>query len=234
MIQLVLALAFLFLTHYGIASSALREQIVARLGETPYRVVYSLITVLAFVWLVLAYRGAPSIMLWPPLPVLHVITHLCMLLAVVLLIGGLSTPNPTALDQTPVLDRPEPARGVLRITRHPVMVAIALWGIGHLVARGGLASLLFFGGLAALALVGTRLLDTKYERRAGDAYRRFLAATSVVPFGAILAGRQRLVLAEIGLQRVGGALLLYAILLALHPLLFGSQPQPEWMRISAL
>jgi uncharacterized membrane protein len=234
MIWLVLALAFLFLTHYGISSTGARDRMVARLGELPYRGVYSLISVVALVLPVLAYRNASYVGLWPPLTWLHIVTHLCMLLACLLLVGGLSTANPTAMDQIKALDRPEPARGVLRITRHPVMWAVALWGIGHVVARGDLASLLFFGGLAAFALVGARLLDQKHERRAGEAFRRFKQMSSVVPFGAILAGRQRVVLGEIGLRRVGGALLLYAILLAFHPLLFGSQPQPEWMRISAL
>jgi uncharacterized membrane protein len=234
MTQLVLALAVLFLSHYGISSTGIRDAMVARLGEIPYRIVYSLIAVLAFVWLVVAWRNAPYVMLWPPFQALHVVTHLCMLLAALLLIGGLSTPNPTAMDQIKALDRPEPAKGVIRITRHPVRWASGLWGIGHLVARGDLAAVLFFGGIAALALVGTHLLDRKYERRAGDPFRRFESITSVLPFGAILGGRQRLVLAEIGPVRLGGALLLYALLLAAHPWLFGAQPQPEWMRISAL
>lgn len=234
MIELVLALAFLFATHYGISSTGARDLLAGRLGELPYRIVYSLIAVLAFVWLVSAWRGAPYVMLWPPVTALHIVTHLCMLLAALLLVGGLSTPNPTAMDQMKALDRPEPARGVIRITRHPVMWAIGLWGIGHLVARGDLAAVLFFGGIAALALVGTRLLDAKYERRGGEAFRHFTSVTSVLPFAAIASGRQRLVFAEIGLARLGGALLLYAILLAAHPWLFGVQPQPEWMRTSAL
>lgn len=234
MIELVLALAFLFLTHYGISSTRLRDDLVARLGEMPYRAVYSLVSLLALTWLVLAYRGAAYVPLWPPLPALAVVTHLCMLLASLLLVGGLSTPNPTAMEQSKVLERPDLVQGVLRITRHPVMSAIALWGIGHLVARGDLAALLLFGGLAAFALLGTVLLDRKYERRAGEAYRRFEAGTSVIPFGAILTGRQRLALGEIGLKRLGGALLLYALLLAAHPFLFGGAPQPEWLRMSAL
>lgn len=234
MTWLVLALGFLFLTHYGISSTRVRDPLVARLGEMPYRGLYSLVSIAALVGLALAYGSASYVGLWPPLVGLQIVTHLSMLLASLLLVGGLSTPNPTAMDQIKALDQPEPARGVLRITRHPVMWGLALWGIGHLVALGDLASVLFFGGLAAFALAGTRLLDRKYERRAGEAFGRFEALTSVIPFGAILAGRQRLVASEIGLQRVGGALLLYAILLALHPLLFGGQPQPEWMRISAL
>ena len=234
MIRLVLALAFLFLTHYGISSTQIRDRMVARLGEMPYRGMYSLISIVAIVLLVLAYRGAPYVGLWPSPTGLHVVTHLCMLLACLLLVGGLSAPNPSAMDQSAALERPEPARGVLRITRHPIMWAVALWGFGHLVARGDLAALLLFGGLAGFALTGAVLLDWKLERRAGESWRRFRAQTSLVPFAAILAGRQRLALDEIGMRRVGGALLLYGLLLAFHPLLFGGQPQPEWMRISAL
>lgn len=224
MIQLGLALVALYVTHYGISSTRLRERLVARLGEGPYRGVYSLIAALIFVWLVLAYRNAPYQELWPPMPWLVILAHLGMLLAAILLIGGLSTPNPTAVAGQHALERPKPAMGVLRITRHPVMWAIGLWGIAHVLANGDLAAVLLFGGLAGLALIGTILLDRKYERRAGEAYRRFERATSAVPFAAILQGRQRLVLGEIGWARVGGALLLFAILYAVHPWLFGVAP----------
>jgi uncharacterized membrane protein len=225
MTQLGLALAALYLTHYGISSTRLREGLVARLGEGPYRGLYSLITALIFVWLVFAYRNAPYVELWPAMPWLVVLTHFGMLLAVILLVGGLSTPNPTAIAGEAALERPEPATGVLRITRHPVMWAIGLWGIAHVLANGDLAAMLLFGGLAGLALIGTILLDRKYERRAGEAYLRFERATSAVPFVAILQGRQRLVLGEIGWARLGGALLLFAILYAVHPWLFGVAPR---------
>lgn len=226
MIEMVLALAFLFATHYGVSSTPLRDALVARLGEMPYRAVYGLVSLGALVWLARAYGGAGYVPLWPPWPVLHVLTHLCMLLACVLLIGGLSTPNPTAMEQSKALERSDVVQGVLRITRHPVMWAIALWGMGHAIARGDLASLVLFGGLAAFAIVGTALLDRKYETRAGDLYRRFEGATSAIPFLAIAQGRQHLALREIGLKRFGGALLLYVILLAAHPWLFGAAVQP--------
>jgi uncharacterized membrane protein len=106
MIQLVLALAFLFLTHYGISSTRLRDDMVARLGEMPYRAVYSLVSLAALVWLARAYGGAAYVPLWPPLPILAVVTYLCMFLACLLLIGGLSTPNPTAMEQSKALERP--------------------------------------------------------------------------------------------------------------------------------
>ncbi len=75
-----------------------------------------------------------------------------MPLALFLLVGGVLIPNPSATGMTGVLDRLEPARGVLRITRHPVMWGVGLWAAVHLVANGDLASLLFFGGFLLTAL----------------------------------------------------------------------------------
>jgi len=77
---------------------------------------------------------------------------------------------------------------------------------------------------AALALLGTLLIDRKFALRRGAQWRRFVAVTSNLPFAAILTGRQRLAVAEIGWRRVAVALLLYVVLLALHPWLFGLSP----------
>ena len=224
MTQLILALVFLYATHFGISSTPLRGLLIRRLGQNLYLAVYSLVALLAIVWLVQAYRGAPYIGLWPGLPWLVALAHVAVLLAALFLIAGVSTPNPTAVNQSAALEQPEPVRGVLRVTRHPVMWGIALWGLGHLAANGDLAAVLFFGGLAGLALIGTVLIDRKYEARLGDAYRVFQGKTSAMPFVAIAAGRQRLVFGEIGAARIGGALLLFAILYAVHPWILGVAP----------
>ena len=45
-----------------------------------------------------------------------------------------------------------------------------------------------------------------------------------MPFAAIIDGRQKLILSEIGLWRVALALALYVLFVWLHPLLFGVSP----------
>lgn len=224
MTNLILALVFLYASHFGISSTPLRDRLIQRLGTNLYLVVYSLIALIAIVWLVRAYQSAPFIGLWPPQPWLAGLAHLAVLLAAFLIVAGVSTPNPTAVNQSGALEQSDPARGVLRITRHPVMWGIGLWGLGHLAANGDVAAVVFFGGLAGLALVGTVLIDRKYEARLGEPYRRFERTTSAMPFAAMAAGRQRLAFGEIGLARIGGALLLFAILYAAHPWLFGVAP----------
>jgi uncharacterized membrane protein len=92
------------------------------------------------------------------------------------------------------------------------------------VASGDLAGLILFATLGGLALVGTGMIDRKHAARRGADWQRFAAVSSNLPFAAIRAGRQHLVLTEIGWWRVALALVLYLVLLALHPWLFGASP----------
>lgn len=221
MIELIAAAAFLLASHYGISSTPLRAALVRRLGERPYLALYALIALAAIVWLCRAYATAPYVQLWPTTAPGALVPLIVVPFALVLLVAGVSGPNPTSVGQAAAVDEPEAVRGALRITRHPVMWAIALWGLSHLVPNGDAASLVFFGSLSALALIGTLLLDAKYAARQGAAWQKFARTTSNLPLAAIAAGRQRLRLAEIGWIRIAAALLVYVALMAAHPWLFG-------------
>jgi uncharacterized membrane protein len=224
MIELFAAAAFLLATHYGISSTPLRAWLVARIGERPYRALYSLVALGAVIWLISAYRRAPYVELWPMAAWSAWLPLIVMPFALLLLVCGVSMLNPTAVGSPDTLDQAEPARGILRVTRHPFMWGVALWALTHMVPNGDAASVVLFGTFAALALVGTLLIDHKFATRRGAEWQRFAAATSNLPFAAILAGRQHLAPAEIGWLRVGIALALYVALLALHPWLFGLSP----------
>jgi uncharacterized membrane protein len=224
MIELLAAAALLLATHYGISSTPLRGWLVARIGERPYLVLYSLVALGAVIWLIFAYRGAPYIELWPA-PVWSALLPLIVMpFALLLLVCGVSTLNPTAVGSPETLEQAEPARGILRVTRHPFMWGVALWALAHIVTNGDAAAVVLFGAFAVLALLGTLLIDHKFRARRGAQWQRFAVMTSNLPFVAILAGRQHLALAEIGWLRVGIALALYVALLALHPWLFGLSP----------
>lgn len=223
MLNLTTAALFLIGTHFGIASTSLRAQLVARIGERAYRAVYSLLALVALVWLVTAWRAAPFVPLWPIGAGLRHLALTLMPLAFLFLVGAVTAANPTAVGQRPDPDG-TPATGVIRITRHPFMWGIAIWALLHLAANGDLASVLFFGSLAALALVGTFLIDARRTRENAPGWGVFLQATSNLPFVAILERRQKLVAGEIGLWRVALALAAYVVLFWLHPWLFGVGP----------
>jgi uncharacterized membrane protein len=126
--------------------------------------------------------------------------------------------------QAGALRSAEPARGIVRVTRHPMMWGVMLWAAAHVLARGDRAALVFFGGFFVLAALGTVAIDARKAGTLGEDWKRFAAVTSNVPFGAIAAGRNRFVWREIGWARVVVALAAYAVLILAHPYLFGARP----------
>jgi len=211
-------------SHLGLSSAPARGWLVARLGEKGFQILYGLVALLALGALIVAYgRASHPLYLWPPGPGVRHLPLLAMPLALILIAGGALIPNPSATGMTGALDRPEPARGVLRVTRHPVMWGVGLWAAVHILANGDLASLLFFGSFLLTALGGAWHLDRRMAATEGERWRRFAEVTSFVPFAALLAGRQRWAWAELRRPALWG-LGLFALLLVLHPHLFGVRP----------
>jgi uncharacterized membrane protein len=116
------------------------------------------------------------------------------------------------------------ARGIIRVTRHPVMWAIMLWSAAHVLAIGSLQAVIFFGGLLVLAAAGTTLQDARKAKTLGEDWARFAALTSNLPFLAVAQGRNRVVWREIGWWRPAAGLAAFAALLWLHAWLFGVRP----------
>ena len=86
------------------------------------------------------------------------------------------------------------------------------------------ASIVFFGAFLVTALAGMPSIDAKLARRDPATWQALSAATSIVPFAAIAAGRNRFVPREIGWLAPVLGLAAWAVLLWLHPLLFGVAP----------
>lgn len=228
-LNLAVAGLALLAVHFGLSSTGLRERLAEKLGESAYLGLYSLIAAAQFVWLIWAYVAArPGMLLWSAHPWGNYVTIVAMPLSLVLLIGGVSMRNPTMAGGDGQLDDPVPARGVLRITRNPVMWGIGLWALGHMIANGNVASVLFFGTLAVLALLGSMLIDLKHRTRKGAKFASFELATSNLPFVAMIQGRQSLgkAVKEFGAARLALVVVLYAVLLHGHGWLFGASAYP--------
>src|SRR5436853_904784 len=208
-------------SHIVLSSTWLRGALRDQLGERGFLAVYSLVAVVALAWLLVAYSHAPTIPMWPRERWTALIPVVVMPLATILLIAGYTTPNPTTVGMERSASADDPAPGILRVTRHPVMWAIGLWAISHLIANGDAASLLFFGALGALALGGTVLIDRKKQLALGSNWPRLAELTSNVPFAALLTGRTRLRWRDVSLLRIAAGLLLYAVLYLAHPIITG-------------
>jgi uncharacterized membrane protein len=220
--QLVVASVVFLATHF-VSSTPLRARIVAAAGEKAYLGLYSVVAAAALGWMIYAYYRAPFASLWY-VPWLRYAPLVIMPFALILIVCGLSTRNPTMVGQERLLESQEAARGILRVTRHPLMWGVALWAASHVLARGDAAGVLLFGTFLVLALCGTALADRRKARALGERWQRFAAVTSHVPFAAVAAGRQSFAPAELGWARPALGIALYIALLLLHPAIFGARP----------
>ena len=220
MVQLVVATGVFLVTHF-VPSTPLRAAIVRSTGERAYLGFYVLVALATLGWMIVAYNRAPLEPLWAGLRLLPAIV---MPFAFILVVCGVLSRNPTAVAQEKVLKADEPARGILRVTRHPIQWGILLWAAAHLLARGDLKSAIFFGGIFALSALGMVLIDARKARTLGDDWKRFAGVTSTFPFFAIAQGRNRFDAAEIGIAKPLIGVALYAAFLLLHSWLFGARP----------
>ena len=224
MLSLVLGAICFAGIHLGVAGTTLRDRAIAVLGKGAYRAMFSIVSLAAVVWLVMAYKDAPYVATWGIPEWWKPIAIVLMLPAFLLAVIGLTTPNPTSVGQEGRVARsPE---GIVRVTRHPFLIGVGLWAMVHLIANGDVASLIFFGALAVTALAGTVSIDGKRRRALGRGWQSFAAQTSIVPFAAIAAGRTQFNPAEIAAWRWVAAVIAYALMLGGHSHIIGVSPFP--------
>jgi uncharacterized membrane protein len=230
MASLLAAAAFFVLLHLLVSGTRLRDAITGVVGQGPYMGLFSLASIGGLTWLGFAYAGARNaawnIAYWDVTPATRHVQFALMLLALLLIVPGLTTPNPTSVRQEATLDRPDVVKGMLRITRHPFLWGVALWAAGHLLVNGDRAGIVLFGAMLALAIFGAASIDAKRKRALGPAWDAFAGQTSNLPFAAVLSGRQPLKLGEIGWWRIALAVAIYVALLVGHPYLFGVRVLP--------
>ena len=227
MTMLIAAAAAFVLLHLLISGTPVRGMIVTMTGEGIYLGLFSLATLAALVWMIVAFGAArtdpANATLWTLMPqARHGVMGL-MLVAFVFMIPGLLTNSPTRVKGGSVVEKPNAISGMTRITRHPFLWGVVFWAAAHLIANGRVADLILFGSLLILGLLGPPSIDTKRMRALGDRYAAFKAHTSNIPFAAILQGRQKLKLGEIW-WRLIVAVVVFAAVLWAHPYAFGVSP----------
>ncbi|MBR8830591.1 MAG: hypothetical protein Cpurp_05235 [Chlorogloea purpurea SAG 13.99] len=80
--------------------------------------------------------------------------------------------------------------GIIRVCRHPQMVGQVIWCIAHTLWLGTSFTLLTSLGLIAHHLFAVWHGDRRLTKRYGDAFLKVKERTSVIPFLAIIDGRQ--------------------------------------------
>ena len=117
-------------SHVVVSSTALRPALVGVLGERPFLVLYSLLSIALLVWMVRAYGAAPYIEYWATATGHRHLAMSLMFVACMFVVAGLSSSSPTGV----LAAAPPPVpSGIVKVTRHPVMWGVGLWGFAHMV-----------------------------------------------------------------------------------------------------
>lgn len=183
MMIVLLWLAF-SVSHMLLSSLMLRPRLVGALGEKGFMGVYSLIALVTFVPLVSVYFGNKHSgpMIWS-IPITHPVELgmiFVMGVAVIMLVAGLVTPSPAAMNVLP--DQSIEIKGVHYITRHGVFMGAGLFGLIHLIPNGFASDIAFFGGFPIFAIVGCIHQDRRKLVTDAVRYGEFHAATPLIPF----------------------------------------------------
>lgn len=230
MLNLVAAALFFVALHRVISGSPVRHRVVNLIGETMFQRLFAFASIACLAWLWFGFQSARTsplnALLFTPSAFLRLAQIPLQLVAFVFIVAGLTTRNPTTVGMAAAVDDSDIVQGALRITRHPFLWGVALFAGGHMLVRPSIAAWVFFGTMLVVALTGTVSIDAKRQRSLGDRWQAFAAATSNVPFMAILSGRQHLQFAEIGWWRPLIGVALYAALAYGHPRLFGVSALP--------
>ena len=217
-----LALAAFVASHYLPGATGLRPALIARFGRRAYFAGYGLVSVLLLGWLIAATGSAPYVELWPPAPWQRWLANLAMPVAFVLAACGAGMAQPFTLGGR----AGDAAAGFAAVSRHPLLLALALWSGAHLVANGDLAHALVFGGFLAMALAAMRAFDARAVRALGPAAAAAFRASpllSLAPFAD--PGWRRHALPRLA-PRVVAGLAIWAAAFHLHAAVIGVSPAP--------
>lgn len=118
--------------------------------------------------------------------------------------------------------------GIIRITRHPQMVGQIIWCIAHTLWLGTTFMLVTSAGLILHHMFGVWHGDRRLQQRYGEAFEAVKERTSIIPFSAIIQGKQSLKLEEFLRPAYAGVAAFILIFWWVHPLLIRATGHVDW------
>ena len=113
-----------------------RERLITRLGEGPYKGLFSLVALVGLVTIVFGWRAAdPTVVYTSPAWLRHATLGL-MPFSIILFVASNA-----------------PAGRIAAAVKHPMLAGIKVWAFAHLLSNGELRSLLLFGSFLAFAVI---------------------------------------------------------------------------------
>jgi len=134
---MILGLAVFLGAHVFVTMREPRARLIARLGEQPYKGLFTVISLLGVILIgygFARYRAAGYIVAWQPPTWTRHINNFLMWPAIVCIVAAYIPGD------------------IKRILKHPMLVGVKLWALAHLLANGDLGSIILFGSFLAWAV----------------------------------------------------------------------------------
>ncbi len=135
---LILGLIVFIGSHALTMALGVRATIIKRIGEVPYKIIYSLVAILGIaliVWGYGEYRATGWVQIWNPPAFMRHVTVALMWPSIVCIAAAYS-----------------PGR-IKTTLKHPMLVGVKLWAFAHLLVNGDLGSIVLFGSILAWAVI---------------------------------------------------------------------------------
>lgn len=216
------------IAHSGLA--ALRPWGEEKIGARAYRVCFALVSIPLATVLIIYFvnHRFDGIELWHLQGLPGMRTLVWLLSAISFLFLYPATFN---LLEIAALQKPEVhlyETGIIRITRHPQMVGQVIWCIAHGLWIGSSFMLVTCLGLIAHHGFAVWHGDRRWQWRYGEAFEAVKARTSVVPFWAIVQGRQSLAWQEFLRPAYVGVTAFIVLFWSIHPWLTRAAGSVGW------
>ena len=185
---MIIGLAIFLGAHTLVALRPQRAAVIARVGEGPYKGLFalaSLIGILLIGYGFARYRAAGYIDIWVPPHWIRHVTEALVWPAIILVVAAYVPSN------------------IKRVLQHPMLAAVKLWALAHLLANGDLGSIILFGSILAWAV---------YDRIAVKQRGEAAAPAAIAPSGGY---RNDFIVV------VAGTLLYFALGFWFHPWVIG-------------
>jgi uncharacterized membrane protein len=216
------------IVHSGLA--ALRPWAETKIGARFYRVIFALASI-PFATILIIYffnHRYDGLQLWQVQGVMGIKPLVWVLSAISFLFLYPATFN---LLEIAAIQKPQVylfETGIIRITRHPQMVGQVIWCIAHTLWLGTTFTLVTSLGLIAHHLFAVWHGDLRLAARYGEAFYQVKARTSIIPFLAVIDGRQSLKWQEFLRPAYLGVMVFILLLWWGHPWLMKVTSRVYW------
>jgi uncharacterized membrane protein len=133
----IIGLVIFLGAHVFVSMRDERASLVARIGEWPYRGLFSLVSIVGILLIAYgfaSYRAAGMIMVWnPPAWTRHIVVVLMWPASI--MVAAAYIPG-----------------NIKRVLRHPMLAGVKTWALAHLCANGDLGGIILFGSVLAWAV----------------------------------------------------------------------------------